>query len=99
MAKNDFLGRAVKPFGDKNPSDIKQVWEQVSNKEKANILRKLEETKTLKLTEEGIEFVRTFADKTKFELAYRDVNLKLDPRAIVVFETTDFIGYIIPERE
>jgi hypothetical protein len=98
VARGEFLGRAVRPLDDDNPKDIVSSWHTSDIKEKASILKELHENRTLKLTEIGKKIVEEYGDKYDFHIKSKHSGFVLDKDAVPIFETRNYIGYIIPSR-
>jgi len=99
VAKGEFLGRAVRPFDDDNPHQVISAWQTSNDREKASILKNLHEKGVLRLTNEGKEFVKNYADGCDFHTHMKTPDFVLAPDAICIFETKHYIGYIIPSRK
>jgi len=99
VAKGGFLGRAVRPLDDDNPAGLVHTYRASNINEKASILNKLHEEGVLRLTEEGKKIVEQYGHSYKFHIDYKYNGCVLDSNAIPVFETDNYIGYIIPARK
>jgi len=99
VAKGEFLGRAVRPLDDDNPRDMIASWHTSSIKEKASLLKGLHENGVLRLTEAGKKIVETYGNGDEFHIKFKYSGFVLDKRAITIFETKSYIGYIIPSRK
>jgi hypothetical protein len=99
VARGEFLGRAVRPLDDDDPRGIISSWHTSSIKEKASILKGLHNNGVLRLTDVGKKIVEMYGDGDEFCIKFKYPGFVLDKRAITIFETRGYIGYIIPSRK